>query len=152
RRVDPAPPSVASRAAEAYSWRSIDDELALLVYDSLLDPSVSENVRSAPYSFDSGARSIPGAQGLSSRQLTFQAPELILEVEVSGSSPRELMCQVVPPQPATLEIRHRNGTVELAPDRYGTFHLCPLPRGPVCLRCQPIADEPGPVATSWIEL
>lgn len=137
RRVDGVPAEVAASAGDAYRWRSVDDELAMLVFDSAREDAPLE-----------AARWLPGA----TRQLTFQAPDVILEVELTTAAPRELTCQVVPPQPAVLEVRHRGGTIEAEPDEYGTFHLCPLPRGPVSLRCRPLSGDAGPVATSWVSL
>jgi hypothetical protein len=35
--LDPAPPELVQAAADAFSWRNIDAELAELVFDSLLN-------------------------------------------------------------------------------------------------------------------
>jgi hypothetical protein len=115
---------------------SVDDEPAVLVYDSATASEPLAGVRS-------------GAQSGSSRQLTFQGPDLLIEVELDGSG-REMTCQVVPPQPASLEVRHQGGTIELGADDFGTFHVRELPGGPISLLCLPLAADAGPTATSWI--
>jgi hypothetical protein len=92
------------------------------------------------------------AGGAAGRQLTFEALRLVLEVEVTDGRSRSLTCQVVPPQSASLELRHRAGCIQLGRDDYGTFHLAALPEGPISLRCIPDHEELGPVATSWVTL
>src|SRR5208283_2216598 len=91
---DPVPEEVIASARASFELRSIDDELGALVYDSMIDDDLLVGVRS-------GGRSI--------RQLTFAARGLVLEIEVSDDS-RQLVGQVVPPQPAEMELRHRRGT------------------------------------------
>lgn len=135
--LDPVPAGVSEAARASYSWRSIDDELARLSYDSLLDADLLADVR---------------AGGAAGRQLTFEAPHLVLEVEVTDGRTKSLTCQVVPPQPAALELRHREGCIQLGSDGYGTFHLASLPKGPISLRCVPDHQQIGSVATSWVTL
>lgn len=137
QELDPVPDDVSEAARASYAWRSIDDELARLSYDSLLDADLLAGVR---------------AGGAAGRQLTFEALRLVLEVEVTDGRSRSLTCQVVPPQSASLELRHRAGCIQLGRDDYGTFHLAALPEGPISLRCIPDHEELGPVATSWVTL
>ncbi|HXY43014.1 MAG TPA: hypothetical protein VEH29_02400 [Acidimicrobiales bacterium] len=115
--------------------RSVDDELAVLVYDSATDPAPLLGIRGDPTA--------------TTRQLTFRSPHLVLEVQLEGAV-RELTCQVVPPQRASLEVRHRGGALQLGVDDFGTFHAPELPEGAVSLRCVPLAGDTGPIATSWI--
>ncbi len=117
--------------------RSVDDDLAVLVYDSASDRVATASVR--------GEEPVG-----SSRQLTFQTDSFTLEVQLEGPS-HELVCQVVPPQPASLEIRHRSGCRDLGRDEFGTFYAGPLPDGALSLRCVPLGDAP-PAATSWFSL
>jgi hypothetical protein len=114
---------------------SVDDELAVLVYDSAadLDPLVG----------------IRGDVAGTTRQLTFQGPRLTIEVQLEGSA-RELICQVVPPQPIALEVCHAAGSIDLGVDDFGTFHVPRLPEGAISIRCVPVAGDAGPTATSWI--
>lgn len=135
RSGDAAPAPVAEAATSAFAWRSIDDELAALAYDSEQDDDLA------------GVRAEPG-----SRQLTFAAPGIVIEVEVTLRRPRELLCQVVPPQAARLEVRLGRGTLGPQTDEDGTFHVPAVPPGPVSLRCQPLAGSASSVATSWIRI
>ena len=59
-RLDPVPPEFVQAAADAFSWRDIDSELAELVSDSLLDAGQGSLVRS---SSGSSARSSSGVGG-----------------------------------------------------------------------------------------
>jgi hypothetical protein len=115
--------------------RSIDDEPADLVYDSVIDGGVVVGVRS-------------GAS--CARQLTFESRDLVLEMEVSGNG--HLVGQLVPPQPAMVELRHRGGTTPVMTDDLGCFHFISTPEGPVSFRCLPTESALDPVATSWITL
>ncbi len=115
-------------------FRSVDDVLAVLVYDSAIEPEPLVGIR--------------GDASGSTRQLTFESPALTIEVQLEGSA-RELTCQVVPPQPASLEVRHEGGTLGLMSDEYGTFFAPSLPAGAVSLRCTPLSGDTEPVVTSW---
>ena len=132
---DPVPPDVLASARSSFGVRSIDDELAALVYDSTTDDGLLAGVRS-------GART--------ARQLTFEADDLVLEMEVSGA--RYLVGQVVPPQVAVIDMRHRAGTTPVETDQLGCFHFPAVPDGPVSFRCRPTRPDARPVATSWITL
>ena len=95
-RLDPVPPELVQAAAEAFSWRNIDAELAELVFDSLLNTDQAALVRSSP----------------GRRLVSFQTPELTIDVEVTATaSGRDVMGQITPPQRAAVEIRHRAGVV-----------------------------------------
>jgi len=135
RIADPVPTDVIAAAKESFTWRSIDEELAELVYDSAFDGDLLAGVRSG---------------GTAGRQLTFEGPDLVLEVEVTDGPKRELTCQVVPPQPATLEVLHRTGSIELERDEFGMFHVSGVPAGPVSLRCVPTEAGREPTKTSWV--
>jgi hypothetical protein len=132
---DPGPADVLSSARSGLKLRSVDDELAALVYDSMTDDDLLVSVRS-------GGRAV--------RQLTFEAPDLVLEIEVSGA--RHLVGQVVPPQAAVVEIRHRGGTTPVETDALGCFHVSAMPAGPVSFRCCPTTSASHSTATSWITL
>jgi hypothetical protein len=124
------------RGSASGPLRSVDDRLAVLVYDSASTPEPLTGVRG-------------GAEAAGTRQLTFQGSDLLMELEVDGLG-REMTCQVVPPQPVSLEVRHQGGTIELGADDFGTFHVPELPAGPLCLRCVPLTADAEPMATSWI--
>lgn len=141
RRTDPPPAEVknaldGAELRRVSGWRSIDDELASLVYDSENDPEPLANVRSlAP-----------------SRRLTFEAPDLTFEVEVTLSRPRVLVCQVVPAQHCEMELRQGDGVVVSKEDAFGTFHFPSVRSGPLALRCLPGAERTGAAATSWFRI
>jgi len=113
----------------------VDDEPAALVYDSNIDAELFAAVRA-------------GSQTL--RQLTFEASDVLLEIEVSGTG--NLVGQVVPPQAAVVELRHRAGTTPVETDELGYFHVPDMPEGPVSFRCCPAGPAGRPVATAWITL
>jgi hypothetical protein len=115
--------------------RSVDDEPAALVYDSNLDAELLASVRT-------------GGQAL--RQLTFEAGDVVLELEISSTG--HLTGQVVPPQTALVELRHRGGTTPVETDELGYFRVPAKPDGPVSVRWFPERSPDRPVATSWITL
>lgn len=121
-------------SGSAERLRSVEDVLAVLVYDSANEPEPLAGIR--------------GDASGSTRQLTFESPSLTIEVQLEGSG-RELTCQVVPPQPASLEIRHDGEALRIMSDEFGTFYAPWLPAGLVNLRCTPLNGEAEPVVTSW---
>lgn len=129
---DPEPSQAGLSADEGL--RSVDDELARLVYDSAFDAELLQTVRAG--------------EG-SARQLTFAARGVCLELEVLAG---HLVGQLVPPQPAMVELRHRRGTTEVETDELGCFHIPVMPKGPVSFRFLPAAASAQSVATSWITL
>jgi hypothetical protein len=137
-RLDPVPPEFVRAAAEAFSWRNIDAELAELAFDSLLDTDEAALVR--------------GSAGR--RMVSFQTPELTIDVEVTTTaSGREVMGQITPPQRATVEIRHRTGVVSTDADEQGCFRSASLQAGPMSLRLHPAAGRPRPpVVTDWLSI
>jgi hypothetical protein len=137
-RLDPVPDFLLQAAEAAFSWRTIDAELAELVFDSLTEQGETALVR--------------GSQ--QDRLLSFQASGLAIELEVTAAgSARALIGQLVPPQQATVDIRHRDGMITLQADELGRFSAEALPAGPVSLRCGLAAggDSP-PVITDWVPI
>lgn len=132
RRIDPPPPAVTAAARAAFEWRTVDTELAELTYDSWVDDRELAGVRS------SGG----------SRQLTFEAPGVTVEVEMGGGVAPRLVGQVFPAHRGTIELRHRAGVITLAVDDLGRFAAPQLPAGPVSLRCTAVAASP--VETEWV--
>jgi hypothetical protein len=133
---DAVPVEEVAVARSNVELRSIDDQLATLVYDSRIDDHLLDGVRSS-------TRAV--------RQLTFAARGLVLEIEVADGS-RQLVGQVVPPQEALLEMRHRSGCTAVTTDELGCFHLPAVPEGPVSFRCRPSRLAADSIATSWITL
>lgn len=118
-RLDPVPEDAMAAARSAIAWRSIDRELAELVEDSSTDQRMA------------------GVRGTaSSVLLTFQAPGLMVEVQVVGGErgPR-LLGQLVPPGPPHIEVRHPGGVVPVEADPVGRFSTADLVAGPTSIRC-----------------
>jgi hypothetical protein len=138
RRFDPPPDSVLEAARASFTWRTIDAELAALEFDSAVDLAAATTVRSSE----------------GPRLLTFAAPGLNIEVEVSAIGPRrQLVGQLVPGQPARIDVRHAGGVTTVRADELGRFGADAISAGPVSLRCH-LGDTPAslPVVTEWIAL
>jgi hypothetical protein len=135
-RADPVPAQVVEAARASLTWRRIDAELAELTYDMAIDSERLANVR--------------GEEG--PRALTFEAPDLTIEVEVARlGERRRLLGQIIPPQQAALELRHADGQVAVEADQLGRFTVQGFPGGPVSLRCR-LAAAPAArvVETDWV--
>jgi hypothetical protein len=131
--ADPIPERVLESARASFSWRTIDAELAELSHDSMLDAHAAALVRSSD----------------AARTLTFDAPGLSVEVEVTTTgAERRLLGQLVPPQTASIEVRHPGGTTAVDADELGRFAVDGVAAGPVSLVCRP-ADARA-VATEWL--
>ena len=131
-------------AVDAYAWRTVDADLAELVFDSLADRDEAALVR--------------GLQP--ERLLSFQASDLTIEIEVTAAGPaRRLIGQLLPPQRAPVQIRHHGDVVTLESDEFGRFVAESVPAGLVSLRCGPPSDQDpaaggarSPVVTDWIPI
>lgn len=125
---DPPPPPVVEAARAAWTWRTIDAELAELHFDSALE---TLEVR-----------------GLSwPRQLSFESRELTIEVEVDGEG---LVGQVVPPAAVDiLLVRPDGAQVAARSDAIGHFTFAGVARGTVRLQ---VTAPDGSVTTQWFTL
>lgn len=112
----------------AFTWRTVDEELANLTYDSLLDElSVVRGVDAAP------------------RTLVFDAGSLSIELELV---PGRIVGQLVPPMPGRVVVQSEETQVGRATvDTQGCFGI-DVPAGTrVRLRCTTgLAD----VVTQWV--
>jgi hypothetical protein len=137
-RFDPVPPELLAAAADAFSWRTIEAELAELVFDSQVDHDDVALVRGPP----------------ERRLLSFHAARLTIDLEVtSTSSSRGLVGQLAPPRQASVEIRVGDTSIAVAADDLGRFRAGPVPTGPMSLRCGVASGEPGPpVVTDWVPI
>jgi len=135
-RFDPTPAWVTQAAREAYTWRTIDAELAALTYDSALEDAATSGVRGV-------------ATG---EVLSFETAEVTVDVEVSPAprNRRRLVAQLAPAQAAQVEVRHREGTTSATADPLGRFVVDGLPTGPMSLRCRLASG--GELATEWTTL
>lgn len=128
--ADPVPDHVLTAAKEAFAWRTIDTELAELVYDSSLEGLV-------------GIRSSETA-----RQVTFRAPGVEIEVMVMAEGTRRIVGQLVPPQKATVEIHIENVVRETGTDGLGRFSFSDVPTGPVQIAVN--GSEGARIVTEWV--
>jgi len=127
------PPEWIAAAKNAFAWRNIDAELALLTYDSTQVSAAAAATR---------------AESASIRALTFSSPRLTIELEVTEDS---LLGQVVPAQAAMIEVETREGVeTSVSSDEIGCFSVHPIPVGSFRLRCR--AVDSSDVLTGWITL
>lgn len=137
-RFEPVPADLMRTAVGAHTWRTIDAELAELVFDSAVDHDEAALVR--------------GPQ--QDRLLSFRAGGLTIDVEIAGTgSDRSVIGQLVPPQPAAIEIRQGGGSITVEADELGRFNAGPLRAGPICLRFS--TDAQGgrhAVVTDWVTI
>lgn len=133
--LDPVPSGAFEAAIAAFGWRNVDAELADLVYDSAVESAELAGIRSTR----------------ASRQLTFEAPHLAVELEVDDQADCPLVGQLVPPGRAQIEICSPQRTVSLEADDRGRFSARESPGTVVSLRIRPRTSEYW-VATPWISL
>ena len=129
RAHDPMPASVAESARGAFLWRTVDADLAVLTIDSLLEATA-------------------GVRGSGDRQLTFEAHDVSLEVDVVDGG-RRVIGQVVPPQPGNVELEGAHVRSSARADGLGQFTFSAW-NGPVRLRFRPSSG--GAIVTDWITL
>jgi hypothetical protein len=133
RNRQAVPPEWVAAAKNAFAWRNIDAELALLTYDSTQGSAAAAPTR---------------AESASIRALTFSSPRLTIELEVTGDS---LLGQVVPAQAAVIEVETRDGVRASIPsDEVGCFSVHPIPVDSFRIRCR--AADNADVLTGWITL
>jgi hypothetical protein len=129
--ADPVPEGVLEAARATFTWRTIDAELAALVFDSAADDLV-------------GVRSTE-----TTRQMTFRTPGVEIELVVVSETRRRIVGQLVPPQEAEITLHHQDETRTARSDRLGRFTFPDVPSGSVRLTCK-LADESGAVIqTEW---
>jgi hypothetical protein len=127
------PADFVAAAKNAFTWRTIDAELAQLTYDSSRDAEPVRSTRS---------------EAASIRSLTFTSAHMTIELEVSQDS---LIGQIVPPQAGTIKIQHRDSPeTEVTADEIGCFSIHPIPSGPFRLHCRTVAGLDA--FTGWIPL
>ena len=130
RTADPVPDRVLEGARAAWTWRTIDDELATLVFDSAAELT--------------GVRSEDTA-----RQLTFRAPGMEIEVMVVDEATRRVVGQLVPPGSFTITLLVGDAELTHPSDRLGRFSFDEVAPGPVRLV---VTDPDGTavVSTEWV--
>ena len=132
--VDPVPPSAVRAGYAAFTWRTIDVELAELCEDSMLAGAAAGGVR-----------------GADTRLLTFEAPSVNVVVEVTDlGERRKLVGQVIPVVSGELRIEHPTGCTTVAVDAQGLFSADSVPGGPA--RIAMTVPGGGAVVTSWVTM
>jgi hypothetical protein len=118
----------------AYAWRTIDAELAELVYDSAMEEvQLAGQIR---------------AEQAHLRALTFTTSDLTLEIEVTAEA---MLGQLVPPEAGEVEVITRAGKAQQEPiDDVGGFTIRPVPAGSFRLHCRTASGIF--VATNWLNL
>jgi hypothetical protein len=125
--ADRVPPDVFAAARAAYALRTLDDELAELVADSL--------------------ESAAGVRGeLAARLLSFEAPSVSVEIEVSAVAGRRRIVGQVTGVSGEVTIESATASVRVPVDDLGRF-VADVAAGLVRLRCT--AVDGSRVATSW---
>ena len=134
--LEPVPAALVAAAVDAFTWRDPDAELAELIFDSLLDQDAATLVR-----------------GGQERLFRFRSDEraVDLEVTVTGMS-RTLIGQVTPAGPATVSVRHRDGTVSVDADDLGRFRAEHVPPGPVSVRLHAADPARTGLVTDWVSI
>ena len=98
---------------------------------------------------------VPAAHGAPDwRHLSFRTSGLTIELEITGTGQdRRLTGQLIPRQPAIVDIKHPGGVISAEADALGRFSAEAVPLGPVSLRCR-LGPETGQasVITGWITL
>lgn len=128
--LDPVPDRVLEGARAAFTWRTVDTELAELVFDSAQELS---GVRSDDVN----------------RQMTFQAPGVEIEVMMIESGSRRLVGQLIPPAAMTVELVASDTVHSADSDRLGRFTFDDVAPGPVRLVVLG-ADGERVVQTEWV--
>ena len=132
RAAEPVPDRVVDGAKAAWTWRTIDEELAEIVFDSAVETA--------------GVRSENTA-----RQLTFRSPGVEIEVMVADDTSRRVVGQLIPPGECTVQLVTDDTVIEEQSDRLGRFTFAAVAPGPVKLV---VVDENGRhlVTTEWVLL
>lgn len=129
-RVDAVPSDVIAAARASRIWRTVDSELAALMYDSV---------------FDRGDR--VGVRGFGSRMLTFSSPQLTVELEVVDAG-TTVIGQVSAGTGARVEICHADGSAPVEVDHVGHFSYRRVRQGAMSVR---VTDPDGTVTqTEWV--
>lgn len=129
--ADPVPEAILETARASFTWRTIDAELASLVFDSAAEELVG--VRSAE----------------TSRQMTFRSPGVEIELVVVSETSRRIIGQLVPPQEAEVTLHHGVEARTVRSDSLGRFAFHNVRSGSVRITCQLEDDSGAVVQTEW---
>ncbi|WP_117000937.1 hypothetical protein [Desertimonas flava] len=130
--ADPVPEHVLAAARGAVAWRTIDQDLADLVFDSAVELT--------------GVRDRDSA-----RQLTFRTADLEIELMVVDPASRRLVGQLVPPLATSVTLESTSESAVQHSDAYGRFTFEAIADGPVRLAVGG-AEGRADVLTDWVLL
>lgn len=136
--IDPVPEDVRLAARLAIEWRTLDAELAALVHDSETgDPRLL----------------LRGDRG--PRALTFETPDLTIEIETESQSATSgqtirLVGQLIPAQSAQIAVRNGEALHVTSSDERGRFAADGLTPGRLSLRCR--FGDARLVETTWLTI
>lgn len=131
---DPVPPSVHDHALHALELRDLDTELAALVADSL--------------DADERLALVRGPEA--TRLLTFEAPGLVVELQVTAAGDRrQLEGHVAGAGGCELSLEHPEGTLAIEPDEHGRFQVDVVPAGRLRLQ---VRSQDRAVTTTWVDV
>lgn len=128
--ADPVPEHVTAGARAAFTWRTIDAELAEIVFDSATELA---GVRSEDLD----------------RQITFRAPGVEIEVMLVDATARRVVGQLIPPSERTVELVGSDHVDTVGSDRLGRFSFDDVAPGPVRLVVRD-ADGGAVAQTEWV--
>jgi hypothetical protein len=121
--------SARAAGAAAWSWRTVDAELAALVHDSWLD-----------------AGALVRSEDADARMLSFSGTTHAVELDITADA---VVGQVLPPSAGTATLERADGAVhEAAVDELGAFTL-PGAAGLARVR---VVTATGAVTTDWVRL
>jgi len=130
--VDPVPDHVSAAARAAFTWRTIDAELAEFAFDSADQPL--------------GVRG-----GDVNRQVTFRSPSVEIELMITEADARHLVGQLIPPDVVGIELVSGDARATVDSDHLGRFTFDQLPSGPARLVVRG-ADGVVLAQTDWLLL
>lgn len=133
--VAPMYEAVAVRGRAAYTWRTIDDELALagISFDSMLE----------------SASQVRDGEAGGPRVLVFDAEGISVELEVT---PDRIAGQILPPSAGQIVVEMQDvpeGTITIEADELGFFVLPEITSGIMRLRCETPAAK---LVTEWVRV
>ena len=146
--ADPVPADAVRAAKEAWTWRTIDAELAALTYDSVVEEGALVGVR--------GTTAV--------RSLAFETAAVTIEVElIDDGDRRALRGQVVPAFATAVVLEFSDGRppVVMLTDELGRFGADRLDGGVARLRIpeqtdataeDPTAGSTGGLVTEWVPI
>lgn len=137
---DAAPASIRRAGYEAYAWRTVDKDLAELLYDSRAEADT-------PGAPASGVLVRAGDDEAVLRSMSLAGAHVSVELELR---PDRLLGQITPALVNSLVVDHRSPAGEpsrIVPvDELGCFVVRPMPTVPFRLRI----EGPVPTVTPWI--